>query len=103
MRNDFFRHKAPVASKIVDRNYEPNWLRHVATEYAANNAPQWQLDEFFSHRRIGREAMSKWSTAGISHFEPLKAHFDELVSKLVADPLLSTIPTYSLKYRSNAG
>lgn len=101
MTNDFFRHKMPVVSKIVDRNYEPNWLRHVAAEYAAGMAPQWQLDEFFSHRRIGREAMSKWSTAGTSHFEPIKAHIDDLVSKLVAEPLLLPVPTYYHEHRSN--
>ena len=96
MTNDYFRHKAPVASKIVDRNYDPNWLRHVATEYAAGTAPQWQLDELFSHRRIGRESMSKWSTAGTSHFDPVQSLFDELVFKLVADPLLLPIPIQQL-------
>ena len=95
LTNDYFRHRAPVASQIVDRNYASNWLRHVSTEYVSGLAPQWQLDELYSHRRIGREATSKWSTAGLSHFRELREGIDVLVAELVGDHLLAPVPSYS--------
>jgi hypothetical protein len=94
MTNQFFRADAPVAATIVDRTYMPNWLRHVAAEYLQGKAVQWQLDEFFGHQRTGREPMTKWSTAGTSHFESLQAVNEDLVQNLVGSVLLMPVPTY---------
>lgn len=92
--NDFFRYDAPVASTVVDSNYMPNWLRHVAAEDLKGKAYQWQLDEFLGHRRIGREVMVRWSTAGTSHFESLRTRIEDLVSELVDDVLLLPVPAF---------
>ena len=94
LTNNFFRYDAPVASTAVDSNYMPNWLRHVAAEDLKEKAYQWQLDEFLGHRRIGREVMVKWSTAGTSHFESLRMCIEDVVSELVDDVLLRPVPTF---------
>jgi len=92
MTNRYFHTQSCVASYVSDYMHQPNWLRHVATEYFADKAPQWMLDEFFSHMRIGRQPLGRWSTAGAGHFEQLRRRTDQLLREIVDPRLLLRMP-----------
>ena len=79
----------PGGYKKRDRQ---NWLRHFVAEHIGGKVPQWQADEFMAHRRIGREPLATWSTAGLAHFSSLRNLVEDLLSVLVPDGLLRPIP-----------
>ncbi len=96
-----FRESLSKVSGIFDVDRVTNWLRHVAAEYIGGSIPQWQSDEFLSHRRVGREAFGRWSTAGPAHFNDLRKHLDELHAQIIPANLLLAITEPSKSGASN--
>ncbi len=97
LTNGHFRHEAPIASKIVDLNFKHNWLRHASIRHLAGRFPQWIADEFFGHRRIGREPLATWSTAGTSHFGQLQRALQDWLSSILPGELLKPIRIRNVK------
>lgn len=85
--NKFFRKGAPITPSKVDPLFETNWMRKVAANTLWKKEAQWMIDEFFGHRRCGREAFSTWSTTDVRSFQELSALIDQLI-KEVLDPRL---------------
>ena len=78
-------HRAALLSvpNIIDLRKEGNWLRKTIAQTISGRVPQWQADEFFGHRRCGREPTGIWSTASLSHFTELATLLEELLAPIV--------------------
>jgi hypothetical protein len=78
-------------TNVIDLNREHNWLRKSVAQQISGLVPQWQADEFFGHRRCGREPAGHWSTASIVHFEELESLLQGLLAPIVPAPLYRAI------------
>lgn len=92
LTNHYLRHESRVAMNLTDIARQPNWIRHVATEYVGGAVPQWMADELFGHMRIGRQPMATWSTAGSSHVSRLREHLQSLLAATLDSRLLVSLP-----------
>ena len=68
-----------------------NWRRHSYVEALHNKVPAVLIDEMVGHRRVGREAMSIFSTVGIREFDGARVVLEDLHSELVPDTLLKRV------------
>lgn len=91
LTGQLFRNHVLQLPGIYEIDRASNWIRHVATEYIGSAVPRWQADEHFGHRQIGREPLGKWSTAGSSHFGPVRKRVAELLADLLPSELLTPI------------
>jgi len=83
-----FRKSLAMVPGVLEIPQKPNWLRRRAANHIGGKVPQWQADEFLGHRRVGREPLGRWSTAGPANFQDIRQHLADLHRQIIPDGLL---------------
>lgn len=96
MTGSRFRQSLSMVPGILDYRPRTNWLRHFVADCIGGNVPQWQADEFLAHRRVGREPLGRWSTAGPANLQDVRQLLTDLHTRILPEilfvPILGHIP-----------
>ena len=70
---------------------EHNWVRRLYLAALRNRLPSALRDEMAGHRRVGREALSKYSTIGLQSFDVSRRVLDQLHAQVIPAGVLTPV------------